>query len=111
MIDFSNILEQQDYIVKIYSKGWYITKMTLYFQQLSTGAALNKRTASIILGQEYIFKIPFDADLNSVWFITHALAGPNIFTLQLARLQEHRTLCFHVWGAVFSPVWSFMNCW
>lgn len=95
-------------VVKILNKGWFIAKLTLYYKRLSSGTQVIKQTGSIVLGQDYGFYIPFDADLDSIWLFAHALAGPNIFHLQIRPIHP---ICFHLWGAVFSPRWTRIDCW
>lgn len=80
--------------------------MTLIFKQVPSGN-LDRMTKSIPIGQEHVFKIPFNTDLFSTYLVVHAIAGIRIMMVKINSTPS----CFHVWGTTFYPNWSIVDCW
>jgi hypothetical protein len=74
---------------------------------------INYRTASseasIALGQEQTFNIPYTVLLNGprgVYLRAQAVLGIQIFYTRIVMSPS----CFHVWGTTLIPFWSPIDC-
>ena len=94
-------------MIKILNKGWFVAKMTLIYRREFSNGEITKLGDSIAIGKDYTFKMPYDTDLSSTFFVVHAVGGVRVFNLKIEKKQD----CFHVWGTTLIPQYSRMPCW
>ena len=90
------------------NKGFYVAKLSLFYKRHPRSfTQVYQQSGSIPIGQDFMFFMPFDTDLESAYLVAHAIAGVRIMAAQI----ETTPICYHVWGTTLFPAWSQMPCW
>lgn len=116
---YCEIYSPPDQVVKVLNKGGYVTQLILEYEYPVINTDINGTTivnyrlsrteASIALGQEQTFKIPYTIPLlgpRGVYLRAIAVAGVQIF---FTRIVNNPT-CVHVWGTTLIPYWTTIDC-
>lgn len=99
-----------DRIVRVLSKGWYVTKITLNYEVPNDTEKIKvSQSAQLLLGQTKIFKIPNSVNYNGDYGVT-LLIDISLYSQQIKVRMNGSPECVDLWGTVFAPRWSKVNC-
>ena len=97
-------------MIKVFNKGWYVAEMSLTYPiQVGIRKEIATQTASINLGQEFTFRLPYSVDYEyqiGTFLTIKAVAGVQVLNIKITSTP----VCIHIWGVTFITRWTFMKC-
>lgn len=100
-----------DKVIKIMNKGFLIANMKVSYElQVDANKVPVVQSGSIVIGQAFAFYVPASVNYDGDVGVTLKIDIPLSFKQISFRLQTSPQ-CFHIWGIVFSPEFSPVNCW